>query len=77
MSPELDQIPFYPPPDNAPGSCSCNMGKLLTSMYRTSAETETCGANGEAILNQITSNDEIQVFSRACICCSQSATLSA
>ncbi|KAI0887858.1 uncharacterized protein GGS22DRAFT_197765 [Annulohypoxylon maeteangense] len=77
LNPHLDQIPFYPPPDNAPGSCSCNLGKLLTSLYRTSNEIETCGANGEDIVGQLTSNDEIQIFARACTCCSESAMLSA
>ncbi|KAI1456995.1 hypothetical protein F4805DRAFT_203505 [Annulohypoxylon moriforme] len=77
IKPHLDQIPFYPPPDNAPGSCSCNLGKLLTSLYQTSGETETCGANGEEIVSQLTSNDEIQIFTRACTCCSESGILSA
>ncbi|KAI1252378.1 hypothetical protein MGN70_006953 [Eutypa lata] len=77
LNPDLEGIPFYPPPDDAPGACSCNLGKLLTSIYQTSAETESCGANGEEIVSGLTSNDEIQTFSEACICCSQSATQSA
>ncbi|KAI1799908.1 hypothetical protein F4811DRAFT_541855 [Daldinia bambusicola] len=77
LNPDLEAIPFFPPPDNAPGSCSCNVAKVLISIYRTVAETETCGANGEEIASQLGSLDEIQHFSRACQCCSQSGMLSA
>ncbi|KAK7424126.1 hypothetical protein QQZ08_008732 [Neonectria magnoliae] len=38
---------------------------------------ETCGANGEDIAEQLTSNDDIQTFSKACICCGQNCMLSA
>lgn len=34
LKPRLEDIPLYPPPDDTPGSCSCNMGKLLVSLYR-------------------------------------------
>ncbi|KAI0113350.1 hypothetical protein F4814DRAFT_449797 [Daldinia grandis] len=77
LNPHLEDIPFYPPPDDAPGSCSCNMGKLLVSLYKTVDETETCGANGEEIAGQLSSDEELQTFPRACTCCSQSGMLSA
>ncbi|KAI1090483.1 hypothetical protein F5B19DRAFT_463213 [Rostrohypoxylon terebratum] len=76
LNPRLHEIPFYPPPDNAPGSCSCNLGRLLTSVYQTSNETETCGANGAEVVQGLTTG-EIQTFTRACTCCSESAMLSA
>ncbi|KAI0386499.1 hypothetical protein F5Y04DRAFT_123659 [Hypomontagnella monticulosa] len=79
LEPRFEEAPFFPPPDDADGlgACSCNLGKVLTSLYRTSAETETCGSNGEDIASGLTSNDEIQSFTRACTCCSQSGMLSA
>ncbi|RYP88464.1 hypothetical protein DL770_004628 [Monosporascus sp. CRB-9-2] len=52
LNPKFDAIPFYPPPDNAPGSCSCNMGKIITSLYRSLDELDTCGAHGEEIVGQ-------------------------
>ncbi|KAI1439452.1 hypothetical protein F5Y02DRAFT_70235 [Annulohypoxylon stygium] len=76
LNPRLHEIPFYPPPDNAPASCSCNLGRLLTSLYQTSNETETCGANGAEVVQELTP-DEIETFTRACTCCSESAMLSA
>lgn len=77
LNPDFSDIPFYPPPDNASGACSCNLGKLVTSIYQTSEEIDSCGRKGEDILNTLTSNDEIQAFTASCICCSQSAQLSA
>ncbi|KAI8965135.1 hypothetical protein F5Y11DRAFT_313941 [Daldinia sp. FL1419] len=77
LNPELEKIPFYPPPDNAPGSCSCSLGKLLVSLSTTSAELETCGANGTEIAGQLGSSEDSENFPLACICCAQSGMLSA
>ncbi|KAH7305884.1 hypothetical protein B0I35DRAFT_483639 [Stachybotrys elegans] len=49
----LDNVLFYPTPGNAPGSCSCNLGKLLTSlMTTTSVATDRCDRNGEELAKQ-------------------------
>ena len=77
INPDFSNVPFYPPPDNAPGACSCNLGKLLTSLYRTSEEIDTCGRKGEEIVKSLTSNEDIQLFASACTCCAYSASLSA
>lgn len=76
--PDLESVPFYPPPDTgAPAACSCNLGKLMISQLRTSAEGETCGAHGTEIVNGLTSEEELDTFAKACICCLQSGMVSA
>ncbi|KAF7558496.1 hypothetical protein G7046_g5667 [Stylonectria norvegica] len=71
-NPQLNEIPFYPPPDDAPGGCSCNMGKILVSQYRTNNELQTCGSK----LDQLSNPDDVQENAQACQCCADSAWLS-
>ncbi|KAH0334968.1 hypothetical protein KCU81_g9237, partial [Aureobasidium melanogenum] len=36
---DTNVIPYYPAPDSAPGSCSCNQGKLLLTLNSITAQT--------------------------------------
>lgn len=71
----LEDIPFWPPPDNAPGGCSCNFGKADKQELQISNYIETC-ANNMTNLNQMSDVDDMTNYSQACMCCSQSAVLS-
>ncbi|KAE8140421.1 hypothetical protein BDV38DRAFT_290150 [Aspergillus pseudotamarii] len=51
----LDQIPFCPPPDNAPGGCVCNVGKA-----------EACLNNGTK-LGQLSTAKERTDYWQACL----------
>jgi hypothetical protein len=61
-------VPFFPAPDNAPGGCSCNLGKLLTTVnaYHNHTETECAFSS--------TMNTVAGIG--ACNCCGGSAELS-
>ncbi|GLI72543.1 hypothetical protein PoHVEF18_000720 [Penicillium ochrochloron] len=67
-----EPIPFWPAPDNAPGGCSCNLGKVLHSVMKAQQEYTTCITND-------TSTSVIQLSNKntACGCCEVSAGLSA
>ncbi|PLB51456.1 hypothetical protein P170DRAFT_433443 [Aspergillus steynii IBT 23096] len=65
--PDLDNIPFYPAPDNAPGGCSCAVGKVNKAMLEaTKIQGNQCDLKSSA------SDSEIE----ECMCCGYSAILS-
>ncbi|RAL10728.1 uncharacterized protein BO97DRAFT_479076 [Aspergillus homomorphus CBS 101889] len=69
------QLPFWPPPDNAPGGCSCNLGKLYDRELSIVDQATEC-ANNMTNLDQLSSARDIADYGRACLCCSKSALLS-
>ncbi|KAJ5123091.1 hypothetical protein N7448_009188 [Penicillium atrosanguineum] len=71
---DLEQIPFWPPPENAPGGCSCNFAKIDLRITQISNYLTTC-ANNETNVEQLTV-EEMSDYGRACICCSYSAAVS-
>ncbi|KAI9151362.1 hypothetical protein HJFPF1_08564 [Paramyrothecium foliicola] len=80
-TPDYSNIPFYPPPNDAPGSCSCNYLRLLTSYHRAWEELGTCGRKEPELAENLVAEDastaDSDLFSNACICCGTSAELSA
>lgn len=68
----MDQIPFWPPPDNAKAGCSCNMGKMDKKQQLISAQLTPC-TNNMTNLNQLSDVDDINAYGQACICCAESA----
>ncbi|KAM0713929.1 hypothetical protein Q7P37_010891 [Cladosporium fusiforme] len=75
-NPDLKNIPFWPPPDDAPASCSCNIGKIDMTQLEAVEIASTC-ANNETALGQFTSVEEINAFAQGCMCCGNSLLLSA
>ncbi|KAJ5191258.1 uncharacterized protein N7498_010243 [Penicillium cinerascens] len=69
----LDDIPFWPPPDNAPGGCSCNIGRAckkeiliydqLTACYNNVTNLERIGYDMDDSISNV----------EACNCCAESA----
>ncbi|KAJ5661083.1 uncharacterized protein N7484_000455 [Penicillium longicatenatum] len=72
---DLDEIPFWPPPDDAVSGCSCNIGKVYKKEILIGDQISTC-ANNMTNLNQMSDNDAISEYADACICCAESAILS-
>ncbi|KAE8391859.1 hypothetical protein ETB97_007437 [Aspergillus alliaceus] len=70
----LTQIPFWPQPDNAPGGCACNSGKLTMKQVQIANHVETCGDNTTR-LNELSTDEERTDYLRACQCCTMSALL--
>ncbi|KAL3495882.1 hypothetical protein BJX62DRAFT_233142 [Aspergillus germanicus] len=65
--PPEDPLPFWPPPDNAPGGCVCNFGKIYDGLLSSlDLLQSTCN-------QYITSVSSLQM----CQCCGWSAALSA
>lgn len=66
-TPDLDSIPFWPAPDNAPGGCSCAVGKVdKIANEATQILEKQCGIKASE------STDKIE----ECMCCGISAMLS-
>lgn len=72
---KFKDIPFFPAPDDVPDACSCNLGKIATSLNRAVDELDTCIERNQEIWDSL-SIDEQGVFIKACKCCSQSGILS-
>ncbi|KAJ5166275.1 uncharacterized protein N7482_005056 [Penicillium canariense] len=73
---DADQIPYWPPPDDAIGGCSCNIAKADRKELLISAQLTEC-TNNMTNLDQLSTTDEITVYEQACMCCAQSAIVSA
>ncbi|KAI9934437.1 hypothetical protein ASPWEDRAFT_175166 [Aspergillus wentii DTO 134E9] len=71
-----DPIPFWPPPKNAPGGCSCNISEVYDSVRRAEQEQSSCLVNAS---NELTTNNGVDVAKKesGCACCGISAILSA
>ena len=65
-------VPYWPAPDNAPGGCSCNTGKLLEAFLGSQTSALSCERNAEAL-----SLSEIPAMLEACVCCTTSIAISA
>jgi hypothetical protein len=65
-------VPYWPAPDNAPGSCSCNTGKVIEAYLGSQASVLSCAKNVESL-----SLSEIPAMEEACACCEASITISA
>lgn len=75
IKPDFDNIPFCPPLDDAKAGCPFNISKIIRVDFRTSEEADsTCGIDAP---DQAPSNDEVQDILQGCICCTNSAYLSA
>ncbi|EAW11697.1 uncharacterized protein ACLA_093960 [Aspergillus clavatus NRRL 1] len=73
IKPDLDQTPFWPPPDNANGRCSCNIGKITTAQVLTNEVVAWCGDLVDPFTQ---SSSEIESIGKACLCCGYSGLLS-
>ncbi|KAF8913233.1 hypothetical protein CPB84DRAFT_1841622 [Gymnopilus junonius] len=64
-------IPYFPIPDNAPDSCSCNLGKVNLAITSSAEQGATCSnnANGPDAASNV---QEIE----GCDCCELSSALS-
>ncbi|OJK03270.1 hypothetical protein ASPACDRAFT_40593 [Aspergillus aculeatus ATCC 16872] len=71
----ITQLPFWPPPDDAPAGCSCNIGKVDQRELLIADHMTTC-ANNMTNLDQLTSAESIADYARACTCCGKSAIIS-
>jgi hypothetical protein len=72
---KFENVPFFPAPENAPGACSCNLGKLVTSLNRAVDELDLCIDRNQETWDSL-SFDEQMIFGKACKCCSESGILS-
>lgn len=72
-------IPFFPPPDNAPGSCSCNLGQLYLAINGSENEGASCLSNVTNSALADLDNDPVKTANKeeACACCGESGAISA
>ncbi|KEQ68045.1 hypothetical protein M436DRAFT_86716 [Aureobasidium namibiae CBS 147.97] len=73
---DRNAIPYFPAPDSAPGSCSCNKGKLSLTIEKINTQITAC-ANNQTNLDTLASTADISTHGTACLCCSISYMASA
>ncbi|QQK44296.1 putative membrane protein [Penicillium digitatum] len=82
-----EPIPFWPPPDNAPNRCSCNLGKITQTAISSRNQQVKCmhdvtdkiSADIGTISDPSNLTNGLDVANRAseCACCGASASISA
>ncbi|KAE8137798.1 hypothetical protein BDV38DRAFT_83953 [Aspergillus pseudotamarii] len=69
---DYKSVPFFPPPDNAPGGCSCNLGRV--------AEVQTVAENAMNKCYDTMKPDwpyeQTMAYGATCLCCGQSSYIS-
>ncbi|KAJ5325266.1 uncharacterized protein N7506_008368 [Penicillium brevicompactum] len=75
-NPNREGLPYWPVPDDAPGSCSCNLGKIDLKESQISDHITQC-ANNETNLAQFSEVEDINNYGKACLCCAYSGIISA
>ncbi|CAG8896857.1 unnamed protein product [Penicillium egyptiacum] len=76
-SPDRDGLPYWPTPDDAPDSCSCNTGQIEQKEYLIVNQMDVCSNNQTNIGRIMTDVDAITEYGQACVCCAFSAIISA
>ncbi|KXG50482.1 uncharacterized protein PGRI_069730 [Penicillium griseofulvum] len=76
LNPNRDGLPYWPTPDDAPDSCSCNLGKVELKEYLINNQLTEC-SNNATNLNQMTDTQAMIDYGQACMCCGWSAIISA
>jgi hypothetical protein len=76
ISPNRDGLPYWLTPDDAPDSCSCNMGKMEKKEYLISNQITEC-SNNRTNIEGMTDTDAMIEYGHACLCCGYSAIISA
>jgi hypothetical protein len=56
INPNYDAVPFWPAPNDAPDSSSCNLGKIGKKQHLITLQMTEC-SNNMTNLNQITDTD--------------------
>ena len=62
-------LPFYPPPANAAGACSCNISRLANDLMETITDPYLTCANEVKGESGDTDNDDYVYPSADCGCC--------
>ncbi|OGM42327.1 hypothetical protein ABOM_007886 [Aspergillus bombycis] len=68
----IDAVPFFPPPDNAPAGCSCNLGRVAEVQKVAENAMQTCADN----ITPDSDSEQVIVYGFTCGCCGQSSYLS-
>ncbi|CAG1959529.1 unnamed protein product [Fusarium graminearum] len=55
---KFKDIPFFPAPDDVPDACSCNLGKIATSLNRAVDELDTCIERNQEIWDSLSIDEQ-------------------
>ena len=75
-NPNRDGLPYWPTPNDAPDSCSCNLGKMEKTEYLITKQMTECSDNSTNT-DGVTDTDVLIEYGQACLCCGYSAIISA
>ncbi|KAH0359448.1 hypothetical protein KCU65_g9955, partial [Aureobasidium melanogenum] len=65
---DLETIPYFPAPESAPGSCSCNQGKLYLTQDKI-VHHQNATITNNTTFEEITDPDEQRVYLKTTQCC--------
>ncbi|CAG8301557.1 unnamed protein product [Penicillium salamii] len=74
-NPNRDGLPYWPVPDDAPGSCSCNIGKIDFKQSSILDQMTEC-TNNMTNIEKLTEVDDMNDYGKACLCCAYSSIIS-
>lgn len=64
-----DGIPYYPAPDSAPGSCSCNQGNVLLTTMKITAQLDALNGNRTNVEQAIPDYGDQAIYWASAKCC--------
>ncbi|KAL3490696.1 hypothetical protein BJX62DRAFT_237813 [Aspergillus germanicus] len=73
LNPDVNSIPFWPPPQYANGRCNCNIGKISRAQVIVNEAVGSCDDFVDAFTM---TPDQIESIGNACLCCGLSGFLS-
>ncbi|KAE8352409.1 hypothetical protein BDV28DRAFT_161842 [Aspergillus coremiiformis] len=72
---DIDAIPFFPAPENAPGGCSCNLGRIAKVQVLADEKLNECVHNMTE-MNRQGAYKQTKIYGDICVCCGQSSIIS-
>ncbi|KAE8363827.1 hypothetical protein BDV27DRAFT_3616 [Aspergillus caelatus] len=69
---DIESVPFFPPPDNAPGGCSCNLGRVAKVQKVAENAMHECYDN----MKPDWPYEQTMLYGATCLCCGQSSYIS-
>ncbi|KAJ6150365.1 hypothetical protein N7471_001564 [Penicillium samsonianum] len=75
VNPNRDGLPYWPTPNDAPDSCSCNLGQIDRKKYLITNQLTEC-SNNNTNVEQLSDTDAMIEYGQACLCCGYSAIIS-
>ncbi|KAJ5484854.1 hypothetical protein N7539_004842, partial [Penicillium diatomitis] len=72
---DMASLPFWPPPSDAPGGCSCNIWNVTRQETLITSHLDRC-RNDQNSIDRLDTDEKKKDYKQACTCCAESAIIS-